>query len=135
MDLQIAGADRRRGGEGPDLHHDAAAVRDLEIKHVIASARFRAVNGTADEGDWDRLIRIATVGGQPSFAMEVNDVDRDPGRPGRDAGATVDDDVLALEMEIGEMIHHVPVPAVSGFRAAARIDHATEAVVWRAFGL
>src|SRR6266700_5356775 len=50
MNLQVAGADDRRVVCAvSDLQHGAAAVRDAQVQHVAAAARFVIVYGSAHE--------------------------------------------------------------------------------------
>src|SRR5580765_8104133 len=42
--------------------------------------------------------------------------------------------MLPLEMQAGEVVNDIPVPAIRRFRTAPRVNDATEAVVWRAPG-
>jgi len=137
VDLQVTSADDRWVScARSDLQHGAAAaVGHLDEEHVSASAALLVVDGTADEGNRNFDTSIAAIGHNYSFAMEVDDVDGDLRGAGGDARAGINDDVLALKMGAGEVIHDIPVSAVRGFRAASGIDDSAKGVVRRALGL
>ena len=130
MDLQVAGADDRWVSRTiADLHDRGGADSDVEIEQVAAAAAVEIVNRASNEGNRDGVSRIAADAAEDASAVEVDDVDGNFRRFGRDARAGVNDDCLSLKIKAISVANDIPIATFGSFRTATRVHDAAEAEV------
>ena len=136
MNLQVARRDGRRvGGAVADLQQRDGAVHHLDVEFVAATAGLQVVDGPSFERHKDKLRTVATVLGNPTFPVEVDDIDVDLRGSRRNARALVHDDVLALEVKAVGVVNHIPVAAIGRLGTASRVNDSAEAIIRDTLGL